>query len=57
VSVYPQRVLEIASEIREMKIRGAGKIARAAAEALKIAALNYSGVEDLVSFKKYMVDV
>gem|GEM_PF-4054745 len=57
MSVYPQRVLEIASEIREMKIRGAGKIARAAAEALKIAALNYSGVEDLVSFKKYMVDV
>ena len=57
MSVYPQRVLEIASGIREMKIRGAGKIARAAAEALKIAALNYNGVEDLVSFKKYMVDV
>lgn len=57
MSRYPQRVLEIASGIREMKIRGAGKIARAAAEALKIAALNYNGVEDLMSFKKYMVDV
>ena len=57
MGVYPQRVLEIASGIREMKIRGAGKIARAAAEALKIAALNYSGEEDIVSFKKYMVNV
>ncbi len=54
---YPQRVLEIASGIREMKIRGAGKIARATADALKIAALEYSGDKDLSAFKKYMVSV
>jgi len=57
MNMYPERVLEIASGIREMKIRGAGRIARAAAEALKIAALSYNGVEDLVLFKKYMVEV
>ncbi|MCC6035166.1 MAG: ribose 1,5-bisphosphate isomerase [Desulfurococcaceae archaeon] len=57
MNMYPERVLEIASGIREMKIRGAGRIARATAEALKIAALSYNGVEDLVLFKKYMVEV
>jgi ribose 1,5-bisphosphate isomerase len=57
MNMYPERVLEIASGIRDMKIRGAGRIARATAEALKIAALSYNGVEDLVLFKKYMVEV
>lgn len=53
----PQKTLQIADEIRSMKIRGAGKIARAAAEAIKIAALEYSGVQSLDEFKKYMVNV
>jgi len=57
VTIYPEKVLEIASGIREMKIRGAGRIARAAAEALKIASLEYSGESSLDSFKKYMVNV
>jgi ribose 1,5-bisphosphate isomerase len=57
VTNYPQRVIEIANGIREMRIRGAGKIARAATEALKIAALEYTGEGDLVAFKKYMVNI
>ncbi len=57
MTTYPQRVLEIASGIREMKIRGAGRIARAAAEALKIAALEYTGERDLDAFKRYMANV
>ncbi|ADV65021.1 ribose 1,5-bisphosphate isomerase [Desulfurococcus mucosus] len=50
----PPRVLEIAEGIRSMKIRGAGKIGRAAAEALKIAAEEYAGPRDLQVFKKYI---
>ncbi|MEZ0393528.1 MAG: ribose 1,5-bisphosphate isomerase [Desulfurococcaceae archaeon] len=50
----PQKVLEIADGIKTMRIRGAGKIARAAAEALKIAALEYAGPSDPTAFKKYM---
>ncbi|MFZ8782532.1 MAG: ribose 1,5-bisphosphate isomerase [Desulfurococcaceae archaeon] len=57
MTTYPQRLLEIANGIRDMRIRGAGRIARAAAEALKIAALEYSGERDLVAYKKYMVSV
>ena len=37
MSRIPSRVTEIAEAIKVMKIRGAGRIARAAAEALKIA--------------------
>ncbi len=48
------RILEIAEGIRSMKIRGAGKIARSAAEALKIAAETYKGPSDPDEFKKYM---
>ncbi|MEM0099492.1 MAG: ribose 1,5-bisphosphate isomerase [Desulfurococcaceae archaeon] len=54
---FPQKVLQIANDIKTMKIRGAGKIARSAAEAMKEAALDYSGEADLVAFKKYMVNV
>ncbi len=50
----PDEVLKIADDIKYMRIRGAGKIARAAAQALKIAAEKYSGPSDVESFKKYM---
>jgi ribose 1,5-bisphosphate isomerase len=50
----PSKVIEIAEGIKTMRIRGAGRIARAAAEALKIAALEYGGVKEISSFKKYM---
>lgn len=53
----PEKVLEIAEGIKTMRIRGAGKIARAAAEALKIAALNYDGPEDEKEFRRYMAKV
>ncbi len=53
----PPKVLEIADGIKTMRIRGAGKIARAAAEALKIAALEYKGPSDEKSFRKYMARV
>ena len=53
----PNKVLEIAEAIRSMRIRGAGRIARAAAEALKIAALEYSGPLDETSFRKYMAHI
>ncbi len=39
-----------------MKIRGAGRIARAAALGLKLAAINYSG-KDIVGFKQYISNV
>ncbi len=53
----PEEVLEIADGIKTMRIRGAGKIARAAATALKIAALKYDGAPDEKSFKKYMARI
>lgn len=53
----PQSVLQIANDIKTMRIRGAGRIARSAAEAMKLAALDYRGDTDLVAFKNYMVDV
>ncbi len=52
----PNSVLQIASGIKTMKIRGAGRIARSAAEALKYAALEYGGVREVSEFKKYMVE-
>ena len=39
----PRRVIEIREDIRTMRIRGAGRIARAAAEALAIAAQEFRG--------------
>ena len=38
-----KRVIDIAEDIKEMKIRGAAKIGRTVAEALKIEAANFSG--------------
>ncbi|RLE81310.1 MAG: ribose 1,5-bisphosphate isomerase [Thermoprotei archaeon] len=51
----PKEVLEIAEGIRSMKIRGAGRIARAAVKALKIAALGYRGsnVKDFYDYMMY----
>jgi len=37
----PRHVLDIAEKIKSMEIRGAGRIARSAAEAMKIAAVEY----------------
>ena len=53
----PDEVLKIADDIRTMRIRGAGKIARAAAEALKIAAEKYDGPASEDVFRKYMAHV
>ena len=52
----PMKVIEIGENIKNMKIRGAGRIARAAAEALKIAAEEYRG-NDPQDFVKYMNSV
>ncbi|BEP16750.1 ribose 1,5-bisphosphate isomerase [Pyrofollis japonicus] len=52
----PDEVLRIAEDIKTMRIRGAGRIARAAAEALMIAAEKYSG-ESLGDFLNYMEGV
>jgi ribose 1,5-bisphosphate isomerase len=56
-AIIPEQVLEIADGIRTMRIRGAGEIARAAANALKIAALSYTGPRSIEDFKKYMVKI
>jgi ribose 1,5-bisphosphate isomerase len=53
--MIPEEVLRIAEDIRSMRIRGAGRIARAAAEALMIAAEGYKG--DLEGFARYMEEV
>ncbi len=53
----PEEVASIARDIKGMKIRGAGKIARAGAEALKIAAQRYEGPTDPERFKGYMEQV
>ncbi len=52
----PEEVLRIADDIRTMRTRGAGRIARAAASALKIAAEEFHGM-DLGSFIKYMESI
>ncbi len=54
-------VKEIGEGIREMRIRGAGRIARAAAEALKIYAEDFSGSRDefiqgVEKVKEYLLD-
>ncbi len=50
----PEETYAIAEDIKTMRIRGAGRIARAAARALEIAAEKYSGPDDIATFKKYM---
>lgn len=49
----PIEVLKIAKDIRDMKIRGAGRIARAAAKALMIGVNKYPG-RDVKDFSDYM---
>ncbi|MCD6428640.1 MAG: ribose 1,5-bisphosphate isomerase [Desulfurococcales archaeon] len=49
----PRRVIEIREDIRAMRIRGAGRIARAAAEALAIAAQEFKG-NDVNEFIEYI---
>ena len=51
----PREVLQIAEDIKTMRIRGAGKIARSAAKALMIAAEKYRG--PVAEFKEYMEKV
>lgn len=51
----PEEVLQIAEDIKTMRIRGAGRIARSAAKALMIAAEKYRGSRE--DFKKYMEKV
>ncbi len=55
-----ERIKEIGESIKNMKIRGAGRIARAAAEALKIFAQDYRGskeefVKELEKVKDYLL--
>ncbi len=55
-----EKVVEIAEGIKNMRIRGAGKIARAAAEALKHFALDFSGtkdkfLEEIEEVKEYLI--
>ena len=50
----PREVYETAKAIREMRIRGAGRIARAAASAMRAAAEKYQGPRRLEVFKSYM---
>ncbi|AFK51564.1 ribose 1,5-bisphosphate isomerase [Thermogladius calderae 1633] len=57
LSTIPQEVLDIAEGIRSMRIRGAGKIARSAAEALRIAAEKYQGEREPSVFRRYMAKV
>ncbi len=49
----PRKVIEIREDIRTMRIRGAGRIARAAAEALAIAAQEFRG-SDVSEFIEYI---
>ena len=48
----PSEVMKIIKDIKDMKIRGAGKIARSAAQALKKAALSYEGKEE--DYREYI---
>ncbi|HDJ89168.1 MAG TPA: ribose 1,5-bisphosphate isomerase, partial [Thermoprotei archaeon] len=54
--IIPENVLKIAEDIRIMRIRGAGRIARAAAHGLRLAAQKYEG-KDREDFIKYMKNV
>ncbi|MEM1509056.1 MAG: ribose 1,5-bisphosphate isomerase [Thermofilaceae archaeon] len=53
----PSEVLRIAEDIKTMRIRGAGRIARASAYALKLAAQQYKGCKNTKEFIKYMNSV
>ncbi|MEM0020929.1 MAG: ribose 1,5-bisphosphate isomerase [Fervidicoccaceae archaeon] len=53
--MIPSAVSKIADDIREMRIRGAGAIALAAAEAMKLAAQSYEGSS--AAFAEYMREI
>ena len=56
ICVIPKPVVEIAEDIKSMRIRGAARIGRAAAEALKIAAIYYDpNIHG--DYKKYIIMV
>jgi len=57
-STLPEEVRKIREDIRTMIIRGAGRIARAGAEALAIAAKKYEGndVKDFISYMRKVAD-
>lgn len=54
--MIPDSVARIAEDIRAMRVRGASRIAKAAAEALLLAAREYRG-ESVEEFSRYMVGV
>jgi len=55
----PEEVTRIADYIRTMRIRGAGRIARAAAQAMKIAALHHrcSSYEEYIAYIRYVAEM
>jgi ribose 1,5-bisphosphate isomerase len=55
----PEEVKRIADDIKTMRIRGAGRIARAAAEALMIAAEKYDGgsLKDFMSYMRRVAEM
>lgn len=54
--MIPEGVVKIADDIKAMQVRGASRIAKAAAEALRIAAKEYHG-SSVEEFSRYMVSV
>ena len=58
IDTLPKEVRKIREDIRTMIIRGAGRIARAGAKALAIAAEEYKGdnVEDFISYMKKVAE-
>ncbi len=58
INTLPREVRKIREDIRTMIIRGAGRIARAGAKALAIAAEEYRGnnVEDFISYMKEVAE-
>ncbi|HIQ03981.1 MAG TPA: ribose 1,5-bisphosphate isomerase [Desulfurococcales archaeon] len=55
----PLEVTRIAEDIKSMRIRGAGRIARAAARALEIAAEKFEGesIEDFINYIKHVAQI
>ncbi|MEM4688096.1 MAG: ribose 1,5-bisphosphate isomerase, partial [Thermofilaceae archaeon] len=53
------KVLKIAQLIKDMRVRGAGRIARAAAYAMKIAALEYKGssLDDYLTYMRHNAQI
>ena len=55
----PEQVKRIAEDIKSMRIRGAGRIARAAAKALKIASENFKGksLEEYIQYMNHIANI